>query len=72
MSPPVQVFGRRNAEPIHALWRPASEKRQGTKSRWVGHWRCRGLWGIERGVGLKENEAKRSRPWLWPKAWVSL
>jgi hypothetical protein len=29
----VQVFGRRNAEPIHALRRPASEKRQGTKSR---------------------------------------
>jgi hypothetical protein len=24
------------------------------------------------GVGLKENEAKRSSPWLWPKAWVSL
>jgi len=30
----VQVFGRRNAEPIHALSRPASEKRQSTKSRW--------------------------------------
>jgi hypothetical protein len=29
----VQVFGRRNAEPIHALSRPASEKRQSTKSR---------------------------------------
>jgi hypothetical protein len=41
----VQVFGRRNAEPIHALGRPASEKRQGTKSRWVGRWRCRGLYG---------------------------
>ena len=25
----VQVFGRRNAKIIHALWRPASEKRQG-------------------------------------------
>ena len=23
---------------IHALWRPASKKRQGTKSREVGHW----------------------------------
>ena len=31
-----------------------------------------GSWGIERGVGLKENEAKRSSPWLWPKAWVCL
>ena len=41
----VQVFGRRNVEPIHALVGPASEKRQGTKSRWVGHWRCRGLYG---------------------------
>jgi hypothetical protein len=29
----VQVFGRRDDEPIHALRRPVSEKRQGTKSR---------------------------------------
>jgi hypothetical protein len=29
----VQVFGRRNAETIDALGRPASKKRQGTKSR---------------------------------------
>src|SRR5260221_9825804 len=35
----VQVFGRRHDEPFHALWRPASKKRQGTKSREVGHWR---------------------------------
>src|ERR1700730_4554157 len=33
----VQVFGRRHDEPFHALWRPASKKRQGTKSREVGH-----------------------------------
>jgi hypothetical protein len=32
----------------------------------------RALWGIERGVGLKENDAKRSSPWLRFKAWVSL
>jgi hypothetical protein len=32
-------------ETIHALWRPAFEKRQGTKSRWVGYWRCRGFYG---------------------------
>jgi hypothetical protein len=38
MSAPVQVFGRRDDGPIHALGRPASEKRQGTKSRAVGHW----------------------------------
>jgi hypothetical protein len=29
----VQVFGRRHDEAFHALWRPASKKRQGTKSR---------------------------------------
>jgi hypothetical protein len=44
MSMAVQVFGCRDAEPIHARRRPASEKRQGTKSRWVG-WRGRGLYG---------------------------
>jgi len=42
MSPVVQVFGCRHDEAIHELWRPASEKRQGTKSREVGHRRCRG------------------------------
>lgn len=41
----VQVFGRRHDEAIHALRRPASEKRQGTKSREVGHWRYRGRYG---------------------------
>jgi len=29
----VQVFGRRDADTIHALLQPASKKRQGTKSR---------------------------------------
>jgi hypothetical protein len=38
ISPFVQVFGRRHEEAIHALRRPASEKRQCTKSREVGHW----------------------------------
>jgi hypothetical protein len=33
----VQVFGRRHDELFHALWRPASKKRQGTKSREVWH-----------------------------------
>jgi hypothetical protein len=50
----VQVFGRRDAKIIHALWRPASEKRQGRKSRGVGTdsaagamgiWRLRECWG---------------------------
>src|ERR1700722_17828535 len=36
----VQVFGRRHDALFHALWRPASKKRQGTKSREVWHWRC--------------------------------
>jgi len=31
-----RFLGRRDDEIIHALWRPASEKRQGTKSREVG------------------------------------
>jgi hypothetical protein len=45
MSEFVQVFGRRNAKTIHALRQPASEKRQGTKSRGVGHRGCRGRYG---------------------------
>jgi hypothetical protein len=32
----------------------------------------RALWGIERGVGLEENDTKRSSPCLWPEARVSL
>ena len=40
-----QVFGCRHDDAIHALRRPASEKRQGTKSREVGHRRCRGRYG---------------------------
>jgi hypothetical protein len=36
----VQVFGRWNAETIRALWQPASEKRQGRKSRSVVQRRC--------------------------------
>ena len=35
MPPAVQVFGRRHDGAIHAFQRPASEKRQGTKSRVV-------------------------------------
>src|SRR5437879_7895205 len=38
MSVHVQVFGRRDDETEHALKRPASKKRQGTKSRAVGQW----------------------------------
>jgi len=45
MSEFVQVFGRRHDEAIRALMRPATEKRQGTKSREVGQWRCGGRYG---------------------------
>jgi hypothetical protein len=41
----VQVFGCRHDEAIHALRWPASEKRQGTKSREVGHRRSSGRYG---------------------------
>src|ERR1700681_4223562 len=49
----VQVFGRRDDYTINALLRPASKKRQGTKSREV----CAGavpraLLGVCRGLGL--------------------
>ena len=45
MSAIVQVFGRRHDEAIDALMRPATEKRQGTKSRWSVWWRCREHYG---------------------------
>ena len=41
----VQVFGRRRRRGRPQARRPASEKRRGTKSREVGHRRCRGLYG---------------------------
>ena len=45
MTAPVQVFGRRDDEAIRALMRPATEKRQGTKSRWVVRQRFRERYG---------------------------
>jgi hypothetical protein len=48
---PAQVFGRWHHGTIHGLRRPASEKRQGTKSRWVEHPEVpRALWGFGHGV----------------------
>jgi hypothetical protein len=38
----VLVFGRWDDDTIHVLLRPASKKRQDTKSREVGRRRCRG------------------------------
>src|SRR5216684_10051 len=61
MSGPVQVFGRRDADTIHALLQPASKKRQGTKSREVCGQRVpRALWGFCRRFGLVEVGLKRS------------
>jgi hypothetical protein len=42
----VQVFGCRHAETILTLGQPASEKRQGTKSRDVGADGAAGAMGI--------------------------
>src|SRR4030081_2381487 len=42
----VQVFGRRDDEAIHAHLRPASEKRQGRKSREVGSGGAAGAMGL--------------------------
>jgi hypothetical protein len=55
--------------------RSGGRRPKSAKARNRGGWGTavpRALWGIERGAGLKENDAKRSSPWLWPKAWVSL
>jgi hypothetical protein len=58
----VQVFGRRHEDSFHALWRPASKKRQGTKSREVGHRRCNGhgarmrAGSVRRRIGLLSRE----------------
>jgi hypothetical protein len=48
MSVPVQVFGCRHAETIPTPGQPASEKRQGTKSRGVGTDSAAGAMGIWR------------------------
>jgi len=41
----LQVFGRRHDEPFHALRRPASKKRECTKSREVWRRRRSGCYG---------------------------
>ena len=49
-----------NDETLDALGRPASEKRQGTKSRWVGHRRCSGLYGeLALGCGCGSREPQK-------------
>ena len=64
MSAIVQVFGRRDDEPLHVLRWPASEKRQGTKSRSVTGSGCRGRYGdFAGGLGLLrlERGGRRAR-----------
>jgi hypothetical protein len=61
----VQVFGRRHDGTMHALRRPASEKRQGTKSREVSGGGaagsgCRGRYGdLSAGSGSKDIRSRR-------------
>src|SRR4249920_2949267 len=56
---PTAIAGKHRT--IHALERPASEKRQGTKSRGVGAPTVpRTLWGFRRGFWLAEVGAVRS------------
>jgi len=57
----AQVFGRRHDRPIHAAWRPASEKRQGTKSREGTAVVPRALWGFCRGLKRMSFEGQLRR-----------
>ena len=61
MTANVQVFGRRDCETIGAPLRPATEKRQGTKSREVGHWRRNGRYGDLMSAPLSMVGATRAR-----------
>ena len=60
-----------NDKTIHALWRPASEKRQGTKSRWVGHRQCSGRYGdLAVGVSVGDVGPRPATRSLWLKSWA--
>jgi hypothetical protein len=56
----VQVFGRRHDEAIHALRRPASEKRQCTKSREYGTRQCSECYGDRMLVAISMGDAARA------------
>src|SRR5580692_6780767 len=60
LSPVVQVFGRRHEEAIHALRRPASEKRQCTKSRECGTRQCSECYGDRMLVAISMVDAARA------------
>src|SRR4026208_2030937 len=57
----VRVCGCRHDGATRARRRPASEKRQGTKSREVGHRRCRGRYGDLAGASGWARLGQRSR-----------
>jgi hypothetical protein len=57
----VQVFGRRHEEAIHALRRPASEKRQCTKSREYGTRQCSECYGDREAPRVFVPVARRGR-----------
>ena len=57
----VQVFGRRHEEAIHALRRPASEKRQCTKSRECGTRQCSECYGDRMLVAISMVDAAPAR-----------
>src|SRR5580704_3656426 len=61
MSAFVQVFGRRHEEAIHALRRPASEKRQCTKSREYGTRQCSECYGDRMLVAISMVDAAREQ-----------
>jgi hypothetical protein len=56
----VQVFGRWHDEAIHSLWRPASEKRQCTKSREYGTRQCSECYGDRMSVAISMGDAARA------------
>jgi hypothetical protein len=60
MAASVQVFGRRHDEAIHALRRPASEKRQCTKSREYGTRQCSECYGDRMLVAISMVDAARA------------
>ena len=60
MTAVVQVFGRRHEEAIHALRRPASEKRQCTKSREYGTRQCSECYGDRMLVAISMVDAARA------------
>ena len=56
----MQVFGRRHDEAIHTLRRPASEKRQCTKSREYGTRQCSECYGDRMLVAISMVDAARA------------